>query len=196
MTIKPVRKAKAGDLCVMLLPDEADAGRLRQQQIEFRRYFSGHTITPVHLTCERFNLPDEAALPAIVEQLAALAQTTHPFPIEAVSLFTLPARHPSERAVLKWQAPVDNSLAQLVTAVEEILDNSDANRYYDVFGDQRGVTFLTKIEELDVTPILATLTLPQLLFQANELLLSRIIKHPGQYETVARFPLGAPAAII
>jgi hypothetical protein len=156
-------------------------------QRELQLFFGGRSVSPVHVTLERFELHDQQNLEEITWRLEQQARIQPSFPITAFSVETIKGDFRGGY-LLKWLVYLGDALSQWIDFVGGTLDAIGARRFYSSLGDMWTVTALEGIKEMDTSPFLAQATFPQDLFTAEQILISRILG-PDKHETLGRFDL-------
>ena len=181
------RSTRPGDLFVLLVPRQGEETPAVQMQRELQVFFGGRSVSPVHVTLERFELHDQQNLEEIIRRLEQQAKIQVPFPVTAFSVETIKGAFRGEY-LLKWLVYLSGPLSQWIDFVGGTLNALGARRFYSSLGDMWIVTALEGIKEMDTLPFLAQATFPQYLFTTRQILLSRILG-PNEYETLGRFDL-------
>ena len=186
-----VRPAQSGDMCVLLEPDKKEILDLHQRQMSLRVQFGGRPHDRVHLTCQRFILADDRALPQLIKQLTTSTKTVSPFPIIASSLLQFEHRFWKSR-LLRWRIDVTDRLHTFCALIDEILLQQRAELHYPFSSswEPKLVTALEAIPEIDVESYLRKRVFPHYLFTARYVAISRI-EGPGTFDILARSGLRA-----
>ena len=181
------RSTRPGDLFVLLVPRQREETPAVQMQRELQVFFGGRSVSPVHVTLERFELHDQQNLEEITWRLEQQAKLHLPFPVTSFSVETIKGDFRGGY-LLKWLVYLSDPLSQWINFVRGTLDAIRARRFYSSLGDMWTVTALEGIKELDTLPFLAQAAFPQDLFTAEQILISRILG-PNEHETLGRFDL-------
>jgi hypothetical protein len=64
----PFRPARAGDICILLLPDDDEMSRLNEHQRFLTSHFGGQIHQTVHLTVQRFAPPPHSNLQSLTHK--------------------------------------------------------------------------------------------------------------------------------
>ena len=169
------RTAKPGDVCVLLEPSEDEVVGLRQRQMSLQALFGGRPHERVHLTCQRFELPDERLLPDVMRRLRSQLVAVGPFPIVAVSLVQLDHSFWQSR-LLRWRIQGTGDLRRFGMIVEDVLVTMGVTPHFlPTSGwEPTQVTALEAIPEVNLDSYLGDMVFPQHLFVARQVVLSRI----------------------
>lgn len=170
MTI--VRAAKAGDICVLLMPDKAEWVTIRKSQEALAEAFGGWVVPEVHITCQRFN-PEgvgeiHGLLPGLVERIGRLPS----FPIFADGLAQLYASF-WQTYVLRWQVQETPAWTQFIAGLDESLRQGGLDLHYphDKPFTCSALDLINPVQ-LQYAP---RTTYPRLLFHARRVVFSRIL---------------------
>jgi len=169
------RTAKPGDICVLLEPSEDEIAELRQRQMSLQALFGGRPHERVHLTCQRFSLPDERLLPDVIRHLGSQLVAVQPFPIVAVSLVQLTHSFWQSR-LLRWRIQGTSDLRRFGAIVEGVLATMGIKSHFSYASgwEPTLVTALEEISELNLDRYLGDIPFPHHLFVARQVVLSRI----------------------
>ena len=80
------RLAQPGDIFVLLVPSEDELPALLQRQLALQARFGGRPQKDMHLTCQRFSLPDDRLLEDLIRRLETRLSAPAPFPIVALDV--------------------------------------------------------------------------------------------------------------
>lgn len=189
-TSQPV---KQGDLFILLAPT-AISPELAEHHLALQAQFGGRRIAPVHYTCQRFIFPDESNLPGFVAQLKLHLAGFPPFPIRAYSIVTLYSEFRRGR-VLKWRIDLSEPIQRLTAVVAATLTasgaSSGAKSLYPPGWISSLITALEGIERMGLDINLDEFEIPQPLFVAEQVLLTRYGGHAA-FTVVDHFPLLPP----
>jgi len=181
-----VRAAKAGDICVLLMPDKLDLMNLRSSQEALVKAFDGWIVPEVHITCQRFN-PEgvhdiKALLPGLTEKIAKLSS----FPIYADGLVQFMAPF-WQTHVLRWQIQETPSWMRFIDGLDQSLRVGGLEPHYP---HDRPFTCsaldLINPVQLEYAP---KMTYPKLLFNAHRVVFSKILGL-NDFETLGTAELG------
>jgi hypothetical protein len=188
------RTAQPGDVCLLLEPGEEEITELRQRQVDLQARFGGRAHERVHLTCQRFELPDDALLPGLIRRLRRALVAFRPFPIVAVSLVQSCHRFWGSR-LLRWRIRGSNELRRFGIMVEDTLVAVGVRPHFAVASgwEPTVVTALEAIAEVDLDGHLGHMPFPHHLFVARRAVLSRI-RGRGEFEILETIRLNSVAA--
>jgi GNAT superfamily N-acetyltransferase len=178
------REGRAGDLCLLLLPDDNEIMPLTARQEALQAHFGGRLVKPVHLTCDRFELPGDKDLSGLIDDLRRLFAPVRPLPLTAVGLRTIPTELRGH--ILKWELADNGRLPSLINQLTQLLTGHNARLFYAPQKQPGLVTALADIERTDAVEWPGRW--PTHLFTAAHVLLSRI-ERPGQFTTLDEFDL-------
>jgi hypothetical protein len=169
------RAGRPGDVCVLLLPGDDELPRLHQLQCSLQARYSGRPHTPVHLTCQRFDVEDETALSLLGSQVRSALDGSPPFPIVATSLVEVASPFWGTR-LLRWLIRVTDELHHFCALVDDALVAGGARLHYphSAGWDPRHVTALEDIPEAETAGHVLGVAYPHDLFLARQVVLSRI----------------------
>jgi hypothetical protein len=187
-----VRPARPGDTFVLLLPAADEIAGLCERQKSLQSRFGGRPHEPVHLTCQRFELPEERPLPSLLDRLRLKLAGVPAFPIVATSIVQM--EHPFwETRLLRWQIRGTRALRHFVALVDECLVEMGIRPHYPLTREWGPglVTALEQIPKLDPDRELDGLDFPHPLFTARQVVISRI-KGQKQFEVLGRLGLTEP----
>jgi hypothetical protein len=151
--------------------------------------FGGRPQERVHLTCQRFELPDERLLPSVVRRLRSELAAVQPFPVVAVSLVQL--THPFWGSrLLRWRIGGSDDLRRLGTIVEGTLVALGITPHFSVALGWKPtlVTALEAVPEVDLDRYRGDVAFPHHLFVARQVVLS-LIKGRGEFEILGTIRL-------
>jgi hypothetical protein len=176
------RTAQPGDVCVLLEPAEGEIDELRQRQVALQARFGGRPHERVHLTCQRFELPDEGLLLGLIEHLRRALVAVRSFPIVAVSLVQSYHRFWGSR-LLRWRIQASGELRRLGIIVEDTLVDVGIRPHFAVASGwvPTVVTALEAIPEVDLDRQPQGVSFPHHLFVVRRVVLSRI-RTRGEFE--------------
>ena len=185
------RRARPGDVCVLLEPAEDEIPSLRQLQMSLQTLFGGRPHERVHLTCQRFELREERLWPDIVQHLRTHLAAIQPFPITADSLVLFESRFWQSR-LLRWRIQVTPDVRRFTRLVENGLVAAHVappRLLRPVTGSSVGtlhfsppsgwvptlVTALEAIPRANLDRHLSEIAFPQHLFTGRQVVVSKII---------------------
>jgi hypothetical protein len=192
--MSPRRTARPGDVCVLLEPAEGEIDELRQRQVGLQARFGGRLHERVHLTCQRFELPDEGLLPGLIQHLRRVLVAVRPFPIVAVSL--VQSYHPFwDSRLLRWCIQYPNDLRRFGLIVEDVLIAAGITPHFSVASgwEPTLVTALEAIPEVSIDRHPGGISFPHHLFVARWVVLSRI-RARREFEILGTVQLGPVVA--
>jgi len=188
------RTAQPGDVCVLLEPAEEEIAELRQRQTALQARFGGRPHERVHLTCQRFELPDEALPLGLVQHLRRALVAVRPFPIVAVSL--VQCYHSFwGSCLLRWCIQYPKDLRRFGLIVEDALIAAGVTPHFSVASgwEPTLVTALEAIPEMDLDRHPGSISFPHHLFVVQRVVLSRI-RGRGEFEILETVQLCPVAA--
>lgn len=187
--MSPHRTAQPGGVCVLLEPAEEEIAELRQRQVALEASFGGRPHERVHLTCQRFELPDETLPLGLVQHLRRALVAVRPFPIVAVSLVQSYHRFWGSR-LLRWRIQYADDLRRFGLIVEDALAAAGITPHFSVASgwEPTLVTALEAIAEVDLDGHLSHMPFPHHLFVARWAVLSRI-RARGEFEILEKIRL-------
>jgi hypothetical protein len=113
-----LRTAEPGDVCVLLIPGEDEAERLRRLQGSLQLILDGLPHDPVHLTCQRFKMVHDDPLPGIIQHLEAKLAVIPPVSIVANSVIQI--EHPFWQSnLLRWRIEATDEVSRLSAEIED-----------------------------------------------------------------------------
>jgi hypothetical protein len=191
-----IRPARRGDICILLeSTDETEIAQMRRQQRALQAMFGGVPVEPVHLTCQRFEVPGEGRslseissnVHEFIHDFAACIMDVTPFSFTALSLQTLYV--PALRSnMLKWQVRKTNALRHFVALAGRELARAGLVSLYVPGAIASLVTALKGVPMLTSEDFAQVNEFPYHLFTANRVVLSRI-RGPDDFEILATFAL-------
>jgi len=192
--------AKPGDVCILLEPGYDEVPALRQRQLALRARLGGVPHDPVHLTCQRFELPPSGSNPCarlgrpntnsaeadLVQHLQATLADISPFPIVAAALVQFYSPF-WQLDLLRWRVRLDDQLQHALARIDAMLIGLHITLHYP--SDR--TPLVTALEgNLISLPerALPDMVFPHPIFVARQVIVSRIIK-PRDFEILGRFEL-------
>jgi hypothetical protein len=148
----------------------------------------------VHLTCQRFELPDEGLLPGLIQHLRGALVAVRPFPIVAVSL--VQSYHGFwDSRLLRWRIRGSGELRRFGLIVEDALAAAGITSHYSIASgwEPTRVTALEAIPEVDLGRQPEGISIPHHLFVARQVVLSRI-RGRGDFEILETVQLSPAVA--
>lgn len=184
------RPAQPGDMFVLLVPSEDELPTLRQRQLALQARFGGRPHEVVHVTCQRFTLPDGRPVEGLIRQFKRRIATCAPFPIVATSLIQYEHAFWGTR-ILRWLVRVTDELHRFCVLVDETLAAGGATPHY-TFSASRAPKHMTALEdvpEADLDGYQPETPYPHHLFTARTAVCS-LLKGQGAFEILARWSFG------
>lgn len=169
------RAAKAGDICLLLVPSRPASAGVHAFLEGLRRELGGRIVEPLHVTVDRVaGARAEEIVPAVRECLPRLRSGA----IRAEGLFVLSSEYRGAD-VLKLDVVRDEALDHNVDVLRDALRRAGLRPMY---GDERAMT-VTALERIErnTLPGAAEAGLPAELFVGDTILVSRILG-VGRYE--------------
>jgi len=193
------RPARAGDICILLLPDEDEMSRLNEHQRFLASHFGGQIHQAVHLTVQRFAPPPHSNLQphsaslrgqaSLILNLADPLSHFSPLTFTALSSFSIYSNFKNSH-VVKWEIAATDELRRYVALTDRALDEmgvSLSERYADDW-ISTWVTALDGVTNTGLTGDRIGITYPHHLFTARRIWLSEI-KEGNRYEVLAKADL-------
>lgn len=196
-----LRKAEAGDICVLLYPESNDRALLRKEQESLVKVFGGWMVPEPHITLQRFRLPHkprpatgelviEDFLPhnlnSIIDNAQESLSRIAPFPVCAAGLTQFLAPFWSTY-VLRWEVERDAVWNQLISSVDAVLQASGCELHYDhEIVPTCSAVDLTHPVRMDEAPLFA---FPRTLFTARRLLFTGVLGL-NDFETLGGVKIG------
>ena len=113
-----LRTAEPGDVCVLLIPRQDEAERLRRLQLSLQLILGRVSHEPVHLTCQRFKVVHDAPLPGIIQHLEARLAAIPPVSVVANSVIQF--EHPFwQSSLLRWRIEATDEVSRRSAAIED-----------------------------------------------------------------------------
>jgi hypothetical protein len=170
-------------------PGDDERPRLRRLQQTLQVRCGGRPHTPVHLTCQRFDVDDERALARLVPKVRTALHGCPPFPLVAISLIEVASPFWGTR-LLRWQVRVTDELHRFCALLDEALVAGGARLHYphSAGWDPKRVTALEDIPEAETAGHVPGVAYPHHLFHARQVVLSRIAG-ARDFEILDRFAL-------
>lgn len=186
-TVRYVRSALPGDICILLLPTAQELTRLREFQTGLQGVFGGQIVEHVHVTCQRFK-PDHAEqLWQIINRLVDELAMVKPFPLLACSLVTLQSEFWHSH-LARWQVQETTHWQSLNATIRMILQELSCQPHYH--GDK--MPTCSALEQIPVEPRQTEsldLASPEVLFEARQVIITKI-EGQGYFTTLKTFQLG------
>jgi hypothetical protein len=169
------RAAKAGDICLLLVPSRPASSEVTAFLEGLRREFGGRIVEPLHVTIDRVGAVDsDGIVPAVRECLPRLRRAA----IRGDGLFVLRSEYRGAD-VLKLDVARDEALDHDIDVLRDALRLA---KLQPVYGDEHSMT-VTALERIERDAVLdaAAAGLPADLFVGDTILVSRILG-VGRYE--------------
>jgi len=188
------RPARAGDICILLLPDEDELTRLNKHQRFLASHFGGQIHPSVHLTVQRFAPPthpnlqsfDFAQDKSLILNLADTLSHFSPLTFTALSSFSIYSNFKNSH-IVKWEIAETDELRRYVALTDRALDEvgvSLSERYADDW-ISTWVTALDGVTNTAITGEKIGVKYPHHLFTARQIWFSEI-KEGNSYEVWAK----------
>ncbi len=160
----------------MLEPTNQDEiQQLHRYQENLQASFSGKPTPYVHLTCQRFAMPEEYSKEVLIEHLKSATVDIFPFPITAVAIQKLYVSR-THSTILKWRVDLTQELSRLTHRIEEAVKKSGLTSSY-IPGWVP--TLVTALEYIQTEAIMGTShpmdPFPYHLFMVQKMVISRIM---------------------
>jgi phage baseplate assembly protein W len=170
-----VRAAKAGDICILLVPSRPPSADVKDLLEGLRRDYGGRIVAPLHVTVDRVAAADTADLVRAIRECVPRLRMAA---VRGEGLFVLRSAYRGTN-VLKLDVGRDSALDRDVDELRSALRQAGLAPMY---GDERSmsVTALERIERPGA-PDTAAAALPLDLFIGDTVLVSRI-RGVGNYE--------------
>lgn len=169
----PVETAKPGDVCVLLEPSSNEHAAIKRQQQSLQSIFGGRIHRRIHLTCQRFSLTNDQLVPLLITRFQEGLKMIHPFPLIATSLVSFYAEF-WQSHLLRWKIHTSRELHAARIAIEKVLISTNLTPHYPSNWNPTLVTALEEITILDIKNELEKFDFPYPLFNAYQVVLSRI----------------------
>lgn len=180
------RPAQAGDICILLLPDDDEMTRLNEHQRFLASHFGGQIHQNVHLTVQRFAPPTHSNLQSLISILSnKLIHTPH-LSFTALSSFAIYSNFKNSH-IVKWEIAETDELRHYVSLTNRALDEvgvSLAERYADDW-NSTWVTAIDGVTNTEITGEQIGVKYPHHLFSARRIWFSEI-KEGNSYEVWAK----------
>lgn len=184
-----IRTAQSGDVFVLLTPAHNDDYEVRRRQRALQATLGGRITEPAHLTCQRFEVPDDQELTTVLAALKAALQPLPAIPLTATGFIPFFSRF-RQNNILKWSIQEQPTLRQLGALLESTLVQARATPHFR-YSAGWVATLITALEGLPDMPDdskLDTTHFPYDLFVARDVLVTQLQEH-REFETIMRFPL-------
>jgi hypothetical protein len=167
-----VRSARAGDICVLLMPEKEEMAELRRAQEALAQAFSGWVSPEVTIACQRFDPPENHSIEEVVMRLRNVVSRMPAFPIYALELTQFLA--PFWQAyVLRWEVQQTDAFTQFIQQLDEALVENGLEPHYP-----HDTPFTCSCIDL-ITPVKMEYapkeSYPKLLFNARRVVFSKVL---------------------
>lgn len=170
----PLRPARNGDICVLLEPiDQAEIDLLLRHQETLRKIFAGRPISPIHLTCQRFESQGYSTLQKMMRDLETALSDFQPIPITALSLVPMFSKF-RQTNILKWQILLTKQLQRFCSTLGNLLIAAGVSSLYPPGWASDLVTALENINEINPDSHLSLIQYPHHLFTIRQVTFSKI----------------------
>lgn len=185
-----------GDVCVLLEPTNQDEiQQLRGYQENLQVRFHGKPTRDVHLTCQRFSMPEDYPQEVLIEYLRSAIVDISPFPLTAVAVQKLYVFR-KKSTILKWRVEPTRELSSLAHRIEEAIGKAGLTSSYIPGWVPTLVTALENIQPgSNIGASRPKAPFPHYLFMVRKLVISRIID-VGQYQLLGTIYLPVPESSI
>lgn len=183
------RPARAGDICILLLPDDDELTRLNEHQRFLASHFGGQIHQAVHLTVQRFAPPTHHNLQSLISFLAKKLTFTPPLSFTALSSFSIYSNF-KQSHIVKWEIAATDELRRYVSLTDRALDEvgiSLTERYANDW-ISTWVTALDGVTNTKITGEQIGVKYPHHLFTARRIWFSEI-KGANEFEVLAKAEL-------
>jgi hypothetical protein len=167
-----VSTAQPGDICVLLMPEQADLPVVRKMQEELVATYGGWLVPEVHITCQRFRIDQPGSLDEYLLRLRTLLGRLTDFPIFARGLVQFEAAF-WQTNVLRWEVEVTEEFEQFIRLLDEAIRETELVPDYphDVPFTCSAVDLIEMVK-LDEP---ATPVFPRKLFHARRAIFSKVL---------------------
>lgn len=179
------RVAKPGDLCVLLLPDDAERLILRRKQEELNAVYGGWLVPEPHITCQRFRLGSAPNYHAVSEAMRAALSALPPFTVYAASIteFLSPFWG---TYVIRWRVQEDEGFQAFLKTIDQTLLASGCEIHYEHdFPPTCSAVEVSRPIRLDIP---AQFSFPQALFMGHRVMVTGILGM-DEFETLGEYSL-------
>jgi len=184
VTRQVLRPAQPGDICVLLAPaDPEEEGRLRLCQQALQTQLGGRPASPVHLTCQRFQIADPSGLSGFVDRLAAWMTGLPPLEFAATGMEVL---HLDDKFnALKWRVDLSPEYCHFLERLHDEVQAVGGRSTYPLGWASRLVTALYRIDT-ERLHLVGDSGFPYPLFTAKTVVISQYLKRLS-YKTLETF---------
>jgi len=180
------RSARAGDICILLLPDDDELTRLNEHQRFLVSHFGGQIHQNVHLTVQRFAPPTHSNLQSLISFLAKKLTFTPPLSFIALSSFSIYSNF-KQSHIVKWEIAMTEELRRYVSLTNRALDEVGVS-LTERYADDWNSTWVTAIDGVMNTAITGEqigVKYPHHLFTVRRIWFSEI-KSGNEFEVLAK----------
>lgn len=184
-----LRTGILGDIFVLVEPAQSETAVLHQKQKFLQSVFGGQLHKRIHLTCQRFELPDDRYLNEVIQQLKAKMERIQPFQLISDSLVHIYAPF-WQSHLLRWQIQETEDILYLGELIEDGLRAAGIMPHFPQTSSRKP-TLVTALEEVSRTAFeqhLDEIAFPQYLFTARHIVLSKIVGQ-AEFKILKAIPL-------
>jgi hypothetical protein len=167
-----VRSARAGDICVLLIPEKEELVELRRSQEALAQTFSGWVSPEVTIACQRFDPLDKQSVEEVVMRLRTSLSRQPAFPVYARGLTQFLA--PFWQAyVLRWEVEQTDPFNRFIQELDAALVENGLEPHYphDTPFTCSGIDLITPVK-IEYAP---KESYPKLLFNARRVVFSKVL---------------------
>ena len=180
------RPAQAGDICILLLPDDDEMTPLNEHQRFLASHFGGQIHQSVHLTVQRFAPSTNHNLRSLISILVNKLTDAPPLSFTALSSFAIYSNFKNTH-IVKWEIAATDELRHYVALTNCALDEVgvlSTERYADDW-ISTWVTALDGVTSTSITGEQIGVKYPHHLFTARRIWFSEI-KGENEFEVLAK----------
>jgi len=180
------RPARAGDICILLLPDDDELTRLNEHQRFLASHFGGQIHQAVHLTVQRFAPPTHSHLQSLIFNLADTLSHFSSLTFTALSSFSIYSNF-KQSHIVKWEIAETDELRRYVSLTDRALDEISVS-LTERYANDWNSTWVTAIDGVTNTAITGEqigVKYPHHLFTARRIWFSEI-KGANEFEVLAK----------
>ncbi|MCK5686779.1 hypothetical protein KAJ27_21760 [bacterium] len=183
------RPARKGDICVLIEHESSESKHVVELQKTLQTHFNGELNDSVHLTCMRFEVPNDFVQSDIMRKLIQLLSTFASFPIEAEDLI-LSYHFFWKMRLLRWRVSAGPELQRLRWNLEKTITRFGGITHYINAGSWNYgiVTGLHNVDEMDINYPIDGVEFPCHIFNAKTARISQILG-PGKFKLLETVPL-------
>lgn len=183
------RPARKGDICILVEHEAGELDYIRNLQKTLQDHFKGDFNESVHLTCLRFEVPNDYVQEEILRKLVGILSTFAAFPIESEDLII--GYHPFwQMQLLRWRVIAGPELQRLRWNLEKTVTRFGGVNHYVNSGDWNYgiVTALHNVIETEIAYPIEGVHFPCHVFHARTARISQILG-PGKFKLLETIPL-------